>query len=938
MDRAQELGYPALAMTEHGTTTGLVAFYKECHKQGIKPILGYEGYLANEINVRSNSTYHILLLAKNVTGYRNILKIATYATENFYYKPRLSLDYLIENGDGIIVTTACMGGVLSMPDYDNTIERLIKGFGDDFYFEIQTNSLPEQRVHNKLVLSLCDKYNTNNVVATIDSHYVLREDAPIHRKWKMLSDDSEYYSTDDYYLMDEADVRSRLSYIDNKYVDIAIANSIAIADKCDVVIPFGDINYPTAGVGDGVAYIKDRMNKGWNDKGIARLPDAKEYVKRGNMELDVLKQVGYIDYLCIVHDIVEWARGNLEGHYAPVGFGRGSVAGSLVSYLMGITAVDPIGYNLVFERFTNTERISPPDVDVDFPKSRRHEVIDYIKAKYGDVYQIRTTNYIGEKAALQRAGQALKVAPAHVDVVSKSMTTLAELPDSEMRDLAMRFVGHIQNFGVHASAVVVFPDSPDKWVAIEKSGDNMVAAISDFAYLEEQGLLKLDILGLETLDVISNAIGSIRKHSDISIDDVALDCQKTSDMLAMGNTAGCFQVESSIMTKIIRGIGISSVQDLVHCVALGRPGTLDSGMTDAFIRRRNGEPISYLHPKLRDILLDTEGVILYQEQIMQIARELCGYSYGEADVLRYVIGKKKVDMIEKCMAEFVERGVKCGIDREVMDELSEQIVTFGNYGFNRGHSAAYGYTAWITAWLKANYPAEFMAALINSSHGDKGKILGYIYNAKQMGISVLSPSIVDSKMETAVDGNGGIRLGIGCISGVGNNVIKTGEDMADFCAFMAVRGNVNKTALKNIIKAGCFEGDRNMLLASLEWYKDKRKNKGEFSDYCNKILTNHDYVSMERDALGFSLSNRFTGYDISSANGSSLIAVEVVETKAHTTKKGKPMAFVKAQDNLRIYDLVCFDERCSDIAVGEVYLFKLNDTIIRDFCKAKKLA
>lgn len=934
--RAKELEYPALAISDHGTTTGLVAFYNECRKQGIKPILGYEAYLVSNLNIKADEMYHLLILAKNLQGYRNLLKLATIGTEHFYKKPRIDLKSILDNKEGLIISTACMGGLFKHPEYQRYILQFKEALGEDFYLEIQPNTLPEQKVHNELVMAMSKMYEVKPLV-TIDSHYVRREDAPVHRQWKRLADDSEYYTTDDYYLMSEGEIRKRLAYLPDDFVTESIESSIIIANNCNVAIPFDEQNYPTFEVEDPIKYIKDICNKGWNELGLGKKKNKAEYLKQANMEFDILNKVNYGNYLCIIHDIVNWARTNMKDHYAPVGFGRGSVVGSLVSYMMGITAIDPIEYNLVFERFANLERISPADVDCDFPKSRRIDVIDYIKEKYGSVYQIRTTNYIGEKAALQRAGQALKVPPYEVDRLSKNMNTLEELPSSALRNLALKFVGHVQNFGVHASAVVVFPEAPYKWVAIEKSGDNQVAAISDFKLLEEQGILKLDILGLETLDIINDAMHNINKTQTVKLSDVDLACPKTAEMLMKGHTHGCFQIESGIMTKIVKGISAKNVHDLIHCVALGRPGTLDSGMTDVFIKRRQGlEPLEYLHPKLKSVLGDTEGVILYQEQIMQIARELCGYSYGESDVLRYIIGKKKLDKMGPAIEQFINRGVANGIDRETITTISDQIVTFALYGFNRGHSAAYGYTSWVTAWLKANYPAEFIAALLTSVAGEKDKLVNYILHAKEMGVEVLSPSITESVHDCASTPDGKVRLGFGCISGVGHNEVPT--DTENFIEFMEAYGKLNKTCIKNLVKAGCFKGDRNKMLVFVDWFKDKRKSKPPFEECLKDNLTPQEYSDMERESIGFSFENKMALYDLSSVNGTSIVGLEIVSVKAHKTKAGNPMAFVKARDQRVLRDLVIFDEKFKEFQQGEVYLMKLADSRILDFCKAKRVA
>ena len=938
VSRAKELNYPALAMTDHGTTTGLVAFYKECRAQGIKPILGYEAYLTTNVNLKEGKLYHILVLAKNLTGYRNLLKLATYGTQNFYRKPRIDLEKLIELKEGLIVSTACIAGIFSHPEYADMVERLYEAYREDFYLEIGTNSLEEQKAHNELVLSLWRDYKSKiKVVATIDSHYVRKEDATFHRLWKRLGEDSTYYTTDDYYLMEEQEVRNRLSYLPEDFVEESINTTIEIADKCNVEIPFGEQHFPVFPVEDALARIKELCNEGWNKLHISKKKNAKEYIKQANLEFEVLNKANYLNYMLIIHDIENWTRKNFPEHKMPVGVGRGSVGGSLVAYLIGLTDIDPIEYNLVFERFCNLERISVADIDVDCPTSIRQQIIEYVKEKYGLVYQIRTANYVGEKAALQRAGQSLKVAPYEVDKISKNMNSLEKLPNSDLKTLAIKFVGHLQNYGVHASAVVVFPEDPNNWIAIEKSGDNLVAAIDDYHSLEDQGMMKLDILGLETLDIINHTLHNIENRTGeiINIKDIKVDDQETAAMLNKGWTHGCFQIESNTMTKIIKGIGVKNVNDLVHTVALGRPGPLDAGMADTFINRRAGkEPIEYLHPDLEPILKDSVGVIIYQEQIMQIARNLCGYSYGEADVLRAIIGKKKVDKMPKAIEGFIKRGIANGYNKEMLTALTDQIVTFASYGFNKAHSAEYGYTAWITAWLKTHYPSDFIAALLTSWAGDKDKLINYVLHARELGVEILPPSITYSKKDCVSVSERQVRIGFGCIAGVGNSEVPNYED--DFVGFMQNYCKLNKTLLKNLVKSGCFSGDRMNMLREIEWFKDARKSKGDMETYIPRTeIKIQEYEDMEKEAIRFSFNDKLEQYDLSRTNGSTLIGVEVVSVKPYKTKKGKPMAFIKARDREHLLELVVFNDSFFEIEPGEVYLMKVSDTIIQDFCHAR---
>lgn len=672
--RAKELGYSALAMTEHGTTTGLMEFYLKCKKEGLKPILGYEGYFSFEPDVKGGNTYHILLLAKNLIGYRNLMKIATYGTKHFYRKPRIGLEILKECHEGIICSTACIAGVLSSEEPISIANQLKEIFSDDFYFEVQPHKFKEQYEYNDKVFKLGKELNIP-VIITGDSHYVLPEDTDTHRAWLSLAEDSEYYGSGDYHMMSKLEMQDFFPFNTIEYFD----NVSEIIDKCNVEIPLGEENFPVFDTKDPLRFIKDRCNDGWKRLDIQSKPNHKQYKEQAMHEFDILDKCHYTNYMCIIYDMLEHCKKN----NIPIGPGRGSVGGSLVAYLMGITEVDPIRFNLVFERFANPERVTSPDIDCDVSSERRGEVIDYIREKYGEVYQIRTISYIQPKSALQRAGKALGYEPSDIDAISTKITTLDEVQDTRLRSLAEKFLGHIEKYSMHASAVVVFPKDVTNWCAVEKSGDFLVAA-QDFHLLEKQGIMKLDILGLKNLDIIEWTLSQLPSSENLSIDKLPLQDDYTSRMLRAGYTQGCFQIESNGMTDIIKEINTSRVEDLIDTVALHRPGPLDSGMVQVFEKRRQGvEPVTYLHPKLEPILKDTEGIILYQEQIMQIARELCGYTYGEADNLRRIIGRKIVDEMQPVIDDMLERGLKNGISTEVMQEICDEIITFANYGFNR---------------------------------------------------------------------------------------------------------------------------------------------------------------------------------------------------------------------------------------------------------------
>lgn len=925
VSRAKDLGYPALAITDHGTVTGLIDFYEECKKQGVKPILGCELYYTNEITVKEAPTYHLLILAKDNEGYKNMMKLDTYAHEHFYRKPRIGIEALKQYHEGLVCTTACIAGPLSAPEPESLYNNLLEIFGNDLYIEIQPHDFQEQIEYNEKWRS---HFPGSKTIVTLDSHYIGKEDIQAHKLWLGLGDDSQYYASDDYYLRSEDEV---LDWFKEHGIDARpyIDNVQEIVDKCNVEIEFGGQHYPVF-CDDPATYVKQKCNEGFKALGIGKYPNKDKYIKQVRHEFKILSDLKYLNYFCIIDDMIRHCRES----GIPTGLGRGSVVGSLTAYLMGITKLDPIKYNLVFERFANPERVTPADIDTDVSTPRRNDVIEYVKEKYGEVYQVRTISYIQDKSAVQRSAQALGIAPAKYVKMSKDINIVEDMPaktkeQKEWKDLAMKFRGHIISYGCHASAVLVSPEDVCNWTAIEKQGDNMVVC-HDFHQLEAQGLLKLDILGLETLDIIEQT--KHRAGIDIDVAKIPVDDKITAAMLRKGDTSGCFQIESNVMTGIIIRMNVKNVEDMSAVVALGRPGPLDSGMAETFLRRRNHqEPTVYDIPELEPILRDTEGVILYQEQIMQIAQKICGYSLGEADNLRRIIGRKVVDEMKPAVDDMIARGVKNGYTEAKMKRLTDNIITFASYGFNKGHSAAYGMTAWATAYLKAHYPAAFMASLLDSNCKDKPKLASYILEAMHMGIKILPPQFSHHNCYSDYDEEGAyIILGLNCIAGVGNTQIPK-DSPEDFKTFLKDNINMNKTVLSNLVKAGVFKGNRDEMLQYIVWAKDKRKSKGEFK----YTPTAYNEQMEESKVLGMSFGDIFSKYKMDLVNNVDIFGYEVLNVKGRKTKTGKNMAFVKVRDNKSVHDLVIFNDRYKDIKAHNVYIMKVRNNRIFDFTEAK---
>lgn len=928
IERAKECGYNAVALTDHGTTTGLFSHYMKCKENNIKPILGMEGYFCEDPDIKEGNSFHILLLAKNLTGLHNLYSLSTYGGEHFYKKPRIGLKALEQYKDGIIVASACVSGIMNMPDCDDTIVRLKEIFGDDFYLELQPHKFQAQYDLNKKVIKYSKRYNIPMIV-TLDSHYARPEDCKYHDYWVSLR--NVHYSSDDFYIDNEENVRRRLRdvAITDDIIDSSIRCVEEIVDKCNVEIPLGGDNYPKYPSDNLERTIRDWCNEGWRKHQLYKLRNKNEYIERVNKEIPILKRCDYLNYLCIIRDILDYCRSSNILY----GVGRGSVGGSLVAYLLGLTNVDSIRYGTIFERFCNEQRVTPADIDTDLESDHRDDVIEYIKSRYGQVYHVRTMNYMQEKGAIKRAGQALDITPSLVNKITTNFQSWDDVKDKKLRDVAEHFYGRIQSYGSHASAIMVFPSDPCQWCSIEKQGDIMVCA-TDYHDLEKQGCLKLDILGLTNLSIVHHIADMMDKNVFDFWDSVPDRDMFTSVMLSNGRSDGCFQIESNTMKDFLRNIKPRSIDDMSVVVALCRPGPLDSGMAKDYLERRaNNVRRPYKYQPLNDLLEDTYGVILYQEQVMQIAQKLCGYSLGEADILRKIIGRKIVEEMEPAMKEFRERGIKHGTPKDVIDYLADSISKSANYLFNKSHSIAYGMTSWRTAWIKARHTGYFYAATIDYNVDDRASMSKYISLAEK-NFEVGRPDTIlgnKSCMFLTRDGkHGTIVLGFNVLKYVDPDSFVYGQSGFDF-----INNNktINKRALQSVVKSGAAGSNRCELLEYIDYVKDKRKSKGEFK-YAG--VYNETSTQMELDSIGYSFSVPSNDYDTSICDNVSTYLVIVTKKKAHKTKSGKPMHFIGGIVNNTPKELVIFDNKGTGIEVGKAYIMRLNGTIISDYTEAQR--
>jgi len=1017
IETVQGMGMDAVAITDHGTMSGVLDFYKSAHAAGVKPILGMEAYIAARSRhdrdpQKDKARYHLIILAMNNTGYQNLMRLSTKANlEGMYYKPRIDHELLEEYNEGLIILSGCASGELGenlrADNYEEakSIAAWYKSvFGDRYYLELQDHGHLESKTAwdvqvkiNGYLEKISEELDIPMVV-TSDGHYLTHDDQDTHEillcvgTGAFLSDEKRMSLKDfELHVTDPKEIISRWG----KTHPEAIANTKAIADRCKVELELGNILIPTFPTPEGhneKTYLDLLVFQGlaWrygdvsmDESAEMSVEDARTHIpadvlERADYELEVIDRMGFNGYFLIVQDFINWGK-NQGIIFGP---GRGSAAGSIVSYAIRITELDPLKYDLLFERFLNPDRISMPDVDIDIQDTRRNEVIAYCTEKYGAerVANIVTFGTMAARAAVRDVARVLQVPYGESDRLAKLVPQPVQgrhiplaksvVEDADLKheyetnqtaktvfDYAMRLEGTIRSHGVHAAGVVIAPDDIVKFVPIEMSQKGVPATQFPMGSVEELGLLKMDFLGLSNLTIINNALRIIKKVNKVSIElgEIPLDDQPTYELFQRGDTTGVFQLESAGMKRYLRELKPSTFDDIVAMVALYRPGPMQ--FIDSFIKRKHGqEKITYLDQGMENSLKNTYGILVYQEQFMQISKEWCGFTGGQADTLRKAVGKKNIDLMRKVKVDFVEGAIKTsGAKKETAELFWDQLEEFANYCFNKSHAACYGLIAYWTAYLKAHYPEAFMAALMTSDADDTERLAIEITECKHMGIKVLSPDVNESFVEFAVvPGEKEIRFGMAAVKGVGVGVVeeilrarKDGKFLGveDFAKRVSTQ-KVNKKAWESLIKTGAFDemADRSDLLFNLETIQafasklQKEALSGQtdlFGGMANMATiqptialtaapvkhTDKERLTWERELLGLYISaHPLDNYDAyfseqtvpliemtQDIDGKSLtIGGLVSAVRTIVTKSGTKMAFVKLEDKAGEAEVIVF--------------------------------
>jgi len=1010
VDMVKKMGMEAVAITDHGTMSGSIELYKSAIEAGVKPIIGLEAYVATRSRfdrdpAKDKLRYHITLLAMNNKGYQNLMRLSSLANlEGMYYKPRIDHDLLEKYNEGIIVLSGCSSGELGENLRNDNYEKAKEiaqwyksVFGDRYYLEMQNHDWEVQKKINKYLAKLSVDINVPLVISN-DGHYLLKEDQDAHEILLCVGTGS-FLSDTNRMSLSEFDLHvTNPSEIIAKWGDEfpeAILNTKKIADRCNVSLDLGGILIPTFPTPDGLSekeYLDKLVYRGlaWRYGGISReqamtldIKKAKKIIpksvlERANYELDVVDKMGFDGYFLIVQDFINWGkdRGIIFGP------GRGSAAGSIIAYSLRITELDPLKYNLLFERFLNPDRISMPDVDIDIQDTRRNEVIEYCADKYGQgrVANILTFGRMAARAAVRDVARVLQVPYTEADRMSKMIpppvqgrhipleVSVKKDPDlkreyetnpvaKQVFDYAIRLEGTIRSHGVHAAGVVIAPDEIVKFIPLEMAQKGVVATQYPMGPVEELGLLKMDFLGLSNLTTINNALRIIKKvyGEKINLDSIVLDDRMTFELLKKGETTGVFQLESAGMKRYLKELKPSSFDDIIAMVALYRPGPMQ--FIDSFIKRKHGkEAISYLHPKFESALKETYGILVYQEQFMQISKDFAGFTGGQADTLRKAVGKKKIDLMRKVKEDFINGAVKHSkADPKLAEKFWVQLEEFANYCFNKSHAACYGLIAYWTAYLKAHYPEAFMAALMTSDHGDIDRLAIEINECKHMGIKVLPPDVNEGFVEFAVvPGKKEVRFGMTAVKGVGANaveeVLRAREDgkfssIEDFAKRVSP-SKFNRKAWESLIKSGGFDslGDRSDILFNLDTIQafatklQKEASNGQIDLFgslgSERVMnppvklqssptkhSNKDRLMWERELLGLYVSaHPLDNYDIyfeeqtipiislSETMDNQPVAIGGIISRIRTivTKNNSKMAFIGVEDKTGEVEVIIF--------------------------------
>ncbi len=1001
--RAKELGMKSLAITDHGVMYGVIDFYKAAKEVGIKPILGCEVYVApgsrfdKQPGESESRYYHLVLLAENNTGYKNLMKIVSRGfTEGFYYKPRVDYEVLEQFHEGIIALSACLAGevqrYLARGMYEAGCEAAKRYEGifgkGNFFLELQDHGIPEQKYVNPQLIRMSQELGID-LVCTNDVHYTYAQDADAHdillciQTGKKVTDENRMrYDGGQYYLKSPEEMAELFPYAPQ-----ALENTCKIAERCNVEIEFGVTKVPHFEVPQGFdswTYLNHLCNEGMK----RRYPDAdEEKKKRLEYELSVIHKMGYVDYFLIVWDYINYAK----THGIAVGPGRGSAAGSIVSYCLGITDIDPIKYSLIFERFLNPERVSMPDIDVDFCYERRQEVIDYVVKKYGKdcVVQIVTFGTMAARAVIKDVGRVLDLPYAMVDNIAKMVPreigitidkAIQENPDlrnayendaqvHDLIDKSKRLEGLPRHASMHAAGVLISQKAVDEYVPVATGADGAVVAQFVMTTLEELGLLKMDFLGLRTLTVIQDAEKLARKKNpEFSIDNINYEDKNVYDMISTGKCEGIFQLESAGMKNFMKELKPQSIEDLIAGISLYRPGPMD--FIPQYIKGKNNPgDITYDCPMLEPILKPTYGCIVYQEQVMQIVRDLAGYSLGRSDLVRRAMSKKKTSVMEKERQNFIYGNLEenvpgCisnGIDEKTANKIYDDMIDFAKYAFNKSHAACYAVVAYQTAYLKTYYPVEFMAALMTSVVDNTDKVAGYIYACRQMNIQMLPPDVNTSDMEFSVEDNA-IRFGLSAVKSLGRPTIKAIIDERNKSRFTSMQDfisrlytDLNKRTLENLIKSGAFDtfgNNRRQMMSVYARMLDNEAKQGkdaisgqmslfdlvdesEKSQFEIKMpdvseYTKEDILAFEKEVLGVYVSGHpldeyaamwkkhisamSTDFELDDETGEPKVKVDskatiggmIMAKSVKPTKTGQLMAYLTIEDLVGTVEVIVF--------------------------------